>query len=238
MNEDTLQFERPTKEECDEYEREWRAACITRSAELEAIHHNLVWVDPEPEWVSATSWIDELDKLVTPPTEGDTFKTAIRLMLPGGSPRDEVRITVEFRRGEPHIVPWFPNDPTLRVTVFADDGAQRWHAGRISNEANEIDRSYITGLPVPVAERVAALIRTIALTATWDAAGLLRAIQPHRADRLSCICCARPLRDEVSKAIGIGPDCAAGLGIPHNLSTAHKAAKARDAKGATNEAAK
>lgn len=35
-----------------------------------------------------------------------------------------------------------------------------------------------------------------------------------RSDR--CFSCNRPLKDETSKAIGLGPDCAGSMGIPHN----------------------
>lgn len=35
-----------------------------------------------------------------------------------------------------------------------------------------------------------------------------------------CGCCRRPLTDEVSIKLGVGPDCARLLGIPHRLTTA------------------
>ena len=101
-------------------------------------------------------------------------------------------------------------------------------------------QSGIVGAPEPVAERLVRLIREIAdaLAPTWglmsdprSLAEMVRVLQPHRADRLRCISCDRPLRDEVSKAIGIGPDCAAGLGIKHSLSTAHKMVQRRAAAG-------
>lgn len=37
-----------------------------------------------------------------------------------------------------------------------------------------------------------------------------------------CALCHRPLRDEVSKLVGVGPDCASQHGIPHNLEAASR----------------
>jgi hypothetical protein len=37
-----------------------------------------------------------------------------------------------------------------------------------------------------------------------------------------CAFCGRPLRDPISKAIGVGPDCAKWQRIPHNLTAANK----------------
>jgi len=38
-------------------------------------------------------------------------------------------------------------------------------------------------------------------------------------DATSCMQCGRVLTTEISKALGIGPDCAAALGLPHNQTT-------------------
>jgi hypothetical protein len=40
--------------------------------------------------------------------------------------------------------------------------------------------------------------------------------------RQGCACCRRPLRDGVSKLVGVGPDCARQHGIPHNLEAASR----------------
>ena len=35
-----------------------------------------------------------------------------------------------------------------------------------------------------------------------------------------CAICGRPLRDEISKLVGVGPECASKQNIPHNLRAA------------------
>ena len=37
-----------------------------------------------------------------------------------------------------------------------------------------------------------------------------------------CAFCQRPLTDEISKLIGVGPDCARQSNIPHNLAAANR----------------
>ena len=37
-----------------------------------------------------------------------------------------------------------------------------------------------------------------------------------------CAICGRPLRDEVSKLIGVGPDCARQNNVPHSLAAASR----------------
>ena len=37
-----------------------------------------------------------------------------------------------------------------------------------------------------------------------------------------CAFCHRPLRDEISKLVGVGPDCARKHRIPHSMAAANK----------------
>lgn len=74
------------------------------------------------------------------------------------------------------------------------------------------------GTPQEVADRTAETFRLIK-----DADSFVALLS--RNDR--CSFCRRPLKDEVSKVIGIGPDCAEKNGIPHNHKVASRALELR-----------
>jgi hypothetical protein len=66
------------------------------------------------------------------------------------------------------------------------------------------------------------------------AAATLRAIGPQEEifyalldSSTGCAICNRPLRDEISKLVGVGPDCARQHGIPHNMEAASRRLKLR-----------
>jgi hypothetical protein len=77
----------------------------------------------------------------------------------------------------------------------------------------------------PIADRTAATFR--ALTACDEAHG--DDTHPDR-DRFfalldstrGCSICGRPLRDEVSKLVGVGPNCARLWNVPHSRAAASK----------------
>ena len=68
--------------------------------------------------------------------------------------------------------------------------------------------------PQNIIERVAATLR--AIDCTPDNFYALLDGASH------CAICAHPLRDEISKLIGVGPDCAKAFGIPHSMAAASK----------------
>jgi Family of unknown function (DUF6011) len=37
-----------------------------------------------------------------------------------------------------------------------------------------------------------------------------------------CCCCGRPLKDEISKTLNIGPSCAKLMRLPHDIATANR----------------
>jgi hypothetical protein len=70
------------------------------------------------------------------------------------------------------------------------------------------------GTPQDIADRTAATLRLIGQHADNFSALLARGEW--------CCVCRRPLKDEVSKLLGIGPDCARQMQLPHNLETANR----------------
>lgn len=207
---------------------EFRQSALNGSRRIEAQHARVCWIDKRPEWESAAEWLDSLRVLVRPPNERKGFKVRLRLLVPGGSPRDEVAIVATYEpRNEPDdfLPPFWLHRLSLTLATF--EGARVRHfTGDVDDIGTEMRRRYILGMPTPQAERVAQLVRDIGAEvspvelhqgAERAALALMRAIQPRRAARGRCIFCARPLADPVSKARGIGPDCFASLskGVRH-----------------------
>jgi len=217
----------------DGVDLEFAANCLKWDATINAA----AWIDPDPTWTPSDAWIRDLYHLVHVPSPmPERFVVKLRLRLPGGHPADEARLCVEYRRtNEPadSIFPYWRKSTEARVTVMDPSGFRRWHTGTIDSGHTEMQRAYVAGLPSALAERLAIVVRAIAQDAPTfvldesDKAQLVAAINPHRADADRCISCGRVLRDEVSKALGIGPDCANALGVPHTLSEAGRVLNAR-----------
>ena len=113
---------------------------------------------------------------------------------------------------------------TVKVKV-SGDGRTRW--GRIVMQTPTEKSVWLIDLP----DASQALAQ--AAVDLW--AGFMEAQHPIEtaeflAVRGACVICARPLSDEVSKAIGVGPDCAAHYGVPHSVEAANRVQAARIAK--------
>jgi hypothetical protein len=101
----------------------------------------------------------------------------------------------------------------LSVTPHVGDRARRYH-GELHYEPFEMAMTAVTlAGPQDVADRVAATLRAI----TWKDE-FYALLDGHG----RCAICARPLTDEVSKLVGVGPDCARQHGIPHSQAAASK----------------
>jgi Family of unknown function (DUF6011) len=68
--------------------------------------------------------------------------------------------------------------------------------------------------PQDVADRVASTLRLSGTDKETFYALLARGTR--------CCVCARPLKDEISKLLGIGPECARYMSLPHSFETANK----------------
>jgi hypothetical protein len=105
----------------------------------------------------------------------------------------------------------------ITVTAHTAEGVQRYR-GFVESWIAECSASAVVfgkNVPQEIADRAAATLR---LTSRPD-------IEPFYAlldDSEGCAICGRALRDEVSKLVGVGPDCAKQNGIPHSLQAASK----------------
>jgi hypothetical protein len=117
--------------------------------------------------------------------------------------------------------------PQLRVTTDAGDGLRRF-TGVIDGVSCEMGAKavlFLPGTPQSVADRVAATFRLLT-----HADGIGTAVRhPDRDNFMAlldrtehCCVCRRPLRDHVSTLLGIGPDCARRMRLPHNLDAANR----------------
>jgi hypothetical protein len=108
-------------------------------------------------------------------------------------------------------------EAALMATAEVDGTLHRYHGTLQDTPASEMSASAVVfnhGTPQAVADRCA---RILDLTQYEDENffALL-----DGADR--CAICRKPLRDEVSKLVAVGPDCARMYGIPHTLEAASK----------------
>jgi hypothetical protein len=203
------------------------------------------WIDADIEFVPAASWISDMHYLTIPPEDtSKLWRSRWRFHLPGGHPIDTLSITLtsEWLKLWPSYPPeWIvPEIKGITVTVNDETGFKRFYVGTIldATECCEMQQYCVTGLPRELGERVAAFVRQV-----WDASPLmlwresdaddkadfLIGIRPFLADRSRCFNCGRALTDEVSKSLGVGPDCAARAGIAHTQAAAHRALQRRGA---------
>jgi hypothetical protein len=184
------------------------------------------WIDEKPAWVSAADWGLYI---LEDPKQSSTRR--FRLELIGGG---QIRVTETF-------VPWStllpkdrddrsmtrkPMSPPLQVQAHVD-GVLATYRGRLSVGASYEMAAYAVVFPsrVPqvIADRTATSLR------------LIDAGSPNGRDNFfallargtRCGCCGRPLKDEISKLLGVGPDCARSMRLPHNLEFANRILKRR-----------
>jgi hypothetical protein len=118
-------------------------------------------------------------------------------------------------------------EPQLRITADAGDGLRRF-TGIIDGVRCEMTPKaalFLPGTPQSVADRVAATFRL--LTRADGIGASVRHPDPDnfmalldRSER--CCVCGRALRDHVSTLLGVGPDCARQMRLPHNLDAANR----------------
>jgi hypothetical protein len=210
----------------DEYERECRdyveRSAIRHEAKWRDRGGFVSWVELEPEWLSVKHlWGMPDDGLPDPKAP---CRRIFRLTLIGGG---QLRVTEKFvwRRnfetGEIEHTSFGSTicyeDPKLAVIPHVEDGVVRASGLLKDTGCNEMDQSAVVlfrGGDQALADRVAATLRLIRSGANFWA--LLDG-------SLGCAVCGRALRDEVSKLLNIGPDCAKKLGRTHNLAAASEA---------------
>lgn len=150
-----------------------------------------------------------------------------RLSLIGGG---QIRVTEKFVWCRHHDTgeidnllgpTWQEDDPKLSIIPHLADGIVRATGLWKSTEYYESDHSAVVlfhGGDQALADRVAATLRLIKEHDNFFA--LLDG-------STGCAICGRPLRDEVSKLINIGPECARKINRPHNLKAASEIVRRR-----------
>jgi hypothetical protein len=184
------------------------------------------WIDERPVWLSPVNW----DVEILPSPERPTLRR-FRLTLLGGG---QIRVSEQFKPmsdspgdridGLPMFICY---QPQLRVTADAGDGLRRF-TGVIDGVSGEMTPKAVLfepDTPQSIADRVAATFRLLTYA---DRVGTsVRGPDPDNFIALldhseRCCVCRRPLRDHVSTLLGIGPDCAKQLRLPHGLGIANK----------------
>jgi hypothetical protein len=207
------------EEELDEAEALWIESALKSKAKAEAEWRRqgkvFAIVHAEPTYVSAANW-DFYAEIPDPEAPCDRV---IRFDLIGGGQIKSIE----------HFEPWpnggFSNvicyDHRLRVTAHCGDSIKRARGEFVCSnllgpaETNCYSVVFEPGTDQQIADRVAETFQAIG-----DSSGNFFALL---LGGLHCAICKRPLRDEISRLIGVGPDCARQFHIPH----CHEAAEKR-----------
>jgi len=145
-----------------------------------------------------------------------------RITLLGGG---QITVREDFKRSkvtpEKAGEPLYCLEPNLRVTADAGNGLQRF-SGILENCACEMSTHavlFLPGTPQSIADRVAATFRLLGVPGQPPEPDNFMALL-DRSER--CCVCRRPLRDHPSTLLGIGPDCAKQMKLPHGLQAANR----------------
>ena len=212
-----------TDEEVAGWEAEWiegaRASKV--EAEIEWRRQGKVFaiLDDEPSYVAPCDW-ETYARIPDPETPCDRV---IRFDLIGGGQIKSIE----------HFVPWsVPGDccpPLSHVTCYEHDLEVTAHCGDIIKRGRgkfefanlhgpcEINHHAVVfnrGADQEVVDRVAATFRAIGIISENFFALLIGG--------QGCAIYNRPLRDEISRLIGVGPCCAEQWRIPHSRQAAEK----------------
>jgi hypothetical protein len=175
------------------------------------------WIDLEPTFEPAGSW----DCLFTA-TFDDAFprpkEPCIRIMrfslLGGGQIRTKEHFKASDDTSWPGLETW-SSETELKVTAHTEGGIVL-ASGEIFRIVYEMQAEAVVlrWNCQAIADRTAATFRLI----------------NNKADNFfalmdgseGCAICGRPLRDEISKLIGVGPECAHKYGVPHSRQAAER----------------
>lgn len=180
------------------------------------------WIDERPVWVSPVDW--NFDILPDPKS---ATNRRFRFTLLGGG---QITVIERFRpwplTAEPESK-FYCFHPDLRVTTDAGEGLRRFNGmiDRVSYGMGAKAALFLPGTPQSIADRVAAIFRL--LICAHLIGTNVRSPDPDNFSALldrseRCCVCGRALRDHVSTLLGIGPDCAKQMRLPHGLAVADK----------------
>jgi hypothetical protein len=166
------------------------------------------WIDEKPAWVPAVHWY--LGILEDPEKPG---KRRFRLELIGGG---QIRVTENFKLWRHAPMGLFCYKTQLQVQAHTDDDVLKVVRNGVLSGGKFCEMAtcavvFPRGTPQEIADRTAATLRLID-AASVDGRDNFYALLAHGEQ---CGCCGRPLKDEISKLVGVGPDCARTLRLPH-----------------------
>jgi len=185
------------------------------------------WIDERPVWLSPVDW----HASILPDPQRVTNRRFRFTLLGGG----QITVIERFRRWTLTPTPepeFYCRRPDLRVTADAGEGLRHFN-GTIDGVSYEMGAQaalFMPRTPQVIADRVAATFRL--LTCKHLVGTNVRGPDPENFVALldrseQCSICGRPLRDHVSMLLGIGPDCARQLNLPHGLAAANKCQQRR-----------
>jgi hypothetical protein len=218
------------REEAEAAEREWRQGSINTMQELEMnwsqLGHSFTWIDLEPTYTPVSDWSgifsDDCDSngcsMYAFPGPLKPCDRIIRFNLLGGG---QIRSTEHFRSSPPS---WRIDSPVylakidLKITAHNTDGSVVIVSGvKYEGFHREINAQAVvlrSRKHQAIADRVAATFRLIDNNADHFFALMDGAT--------GCAICGRPLKDQISKLIGVGPECAHRYRVPHSREAAER----------------
>jgi hypothetical protein len=222
----------PTKAELDAMEADWTASALETRDETEASWRQqgkvFARVD-EPVYITAIDW----DLYADVPNPPAPCERVIRLDMIGGG---QVKVVEKFVwwddpiTGKPDFEPdgrrrvWTHGDRALHVTAHDGDDIKRARGAFVCCdpqgpcENNCYSVVFPRGTDQTIVDRVATTFKAIGVDNVLDKENFFALL----AGGLGCAICGRPLRDEISKLIGVGPTCAEAFNIPHSREAAEK----------------
>jgi hypothetical protein len=177
------------------------------------------WITPMPVRVEPTGLHTVCD-LPNPETQ---MTRVFRLTLIGGG---QIKMSEKFEpwiHGPHEDALGFPHTiccaVDLRLTAAAGDGPLRRYSGAIDERCCEMRAAaalFVAGTPQDIADRTAATFQLIEAEGASPRDNFMALLDRSE----TCCVCRRPLRDHVSTLLGIGPDCARRVGLPHSIGVA------------------
>jgi hypothetical protein len=211
------------REEIDEMEQRCRENMAKCEAKWKAEGKIFAWFNKEPDWAHGSLnwfWLED-------PKE--PCRQIFRFSMIGGGQIKTTQIW-DWRR-DPHGRPIWPDghtwkddtsvlceigDVAVTVTPHTSQGVHRYR-GTVVNIFGDCSASAVVfggNVQQDVAECTAATLKVIGPDEEVFYA-LLDGSE-------GCAICRRPLLDEISKLIGVGPDCAQQNNIPHSMAAASR----------------
>jgi Family of unknown function (DUF6011) len=208
----------------DEAEVEWMEDGRQSMREMErqwsALGHAFSWIDPEPTYCPLSGWNGLFDDNFESAFPNPTYPCIriMRLSLLGGG---QIRVREHFKAIPAH---WncgpVDNCPKTELKVVAHTpggGIIVAFGEKYLGWVSEVNAEAVVlrGRDrQAIADRTASTLRLIGFQAK-NFFALLDGSE-------GCAICGRPLRDEISKLISVGPECARKYGVPHSREAAEQ----------------